>query len=768
MLMKRMGTRLYFGGKTMLRKAVSLILLIILLIPMLCICPAQASESTTAADDFKGKRIGVLTGSVHDAVASRNLEDPVVTYYNSATDLAIALEMGKVDAYVADEPTVRILTKEYPGHEIVLKLSDEKYAYAFRKNDEMGALLCRQMTEFLKMLKKNGTLEEIDAVWFGEDESAKRVDMDGLTPKNGTLTFSVSTDIGVPFVYVKNNHYVGYDVDIAVRFCREYGYGIDIVNSSFDGMLAAVSSGKSDFCGSCITVTPERGESMLFSEPNYSGGTVLTSKTNDAGQRITSLEQLAGTRLGIQTGVAYDQVAEERMPECEFLYFNANADLAVALETGKIQSYLVDEPVARILFQEYPSQRILTILREEAYAWALPKVNPGSEKLCAEVNAFYAQCREDGTFDEIDAIWFGTDTEKQKVDFSGLEPVNGTITMAISSVVGAPFCYIKDKEFAGYDLDLAARFCRAYGYGLRVIDFDIPGMFSCLAAGKCDFSACCIAVTEERKETMLFPDPYYRGGIAVVVSDAAAAVTADEDTGIFASIAESFNKTFIREDRYQLFLSGIGTTLLVVVLSLVFGTVLGFVVYLAYYRLGKPFRTAVNVLMRITENTPVVVILMILYYIIFGKTDVSGVFVAVVGFTLIFAGSVIGVMKVGVGAVDPGQREAALALGYTENQAFMKVILPQAAVHFLPGYKSAIVQLIKGTAIVGYIAVQDLTKVSDIVRSRTYEAFFPLIVTAILYFLMAVLISAVVKRLEIRISPASRKMIRLLKGVKTK
>ena len=743
-------------------------MIVLLLMQALCCCPAQASESLgMSAENFRGKKIGILTGSIHDQIMSRNLKDAIPIYYNSFIDLAIALESGKVDAYIADEPTFRSIANDYPDQKIAILFSKENYAYVFRKNDEDSAAVCRQLSEFIRKCRENGTLEKVDDIWFGTDESAKVVDMEGLTAKNGTLTFATSTDIGVPFSYVKNNHYVGYDVDLAVRFCREYGYGIEIVNSSFDGMLASVSSGRCDFCGACITITPERSESILFSEPNYIGGTVLVAKSGGSTHRLSSIEQLAGIKLGIQTGVAYDQVAAEKMPKCTFVYYNSASDLAIALKKSKIGAYLVDEPVARMLFKEYPSQRVLTILQEEAYSWPMPRINPGSEKLCAEVNGFFAQCREDGTFDEIDSIWFGTDTERQKVDFSGLEPVNGTITMAISTVVGAPFCYMKDNEFAGYDVDLAVRFCRANGYGLKIIDLDLPGFFGCLAAGKCDFAACCVAITEERKETMLFPEPYYQGGIAVVVDDANDA-TAAESKGFFASIKESFEKTFIRENRYQLFLSGIATTLLVVVLSLIFGTALGFAAYLIYYRSGKVYRTLVNALMRVTENTPVVVILMILYYVVFGSADISGVFVSVVGFTLIFAGSVVGVMKVGVGAVDPGQREAALALGYTENRAFLRVILPQAAIHFLPGYKSAIVQLVKGTAVVGYIAVQDLTKVSDIIRSRTYEAFFPLFVSAILYFLMAVLISSLVKRIEIRVDPASRKTIKLLKGVKTK
>ena len=102
----------------------------------------------------------------------------------------------------------------------------------------------------------------------------------------------------------------------------------------------------------------------------------------------------------------------------------------------------------------------------------------------------------------------------------------------------------------------------------------------------------------------------------------------------------------------------------------------------------------------------------------------------------------------------PGQREAALALGYSENQAFLEFILPQAIKRVLPVYQSEVIALLKGTAVAGYISVQDLTKMSDIIRSRTYEAFFPLILTAVIYFLLSwgisVLLTAVMKRFDSR------------------
>jgi polar amino acid transport system substrate-binding protein len=160
-----------------------------------------------------------------------------------------------------------------------------------------------------------------------------------------------------------------------------------------------------------------------------------------------------------------------------------------------------------------------------------------------------------------------------------------------------------------------------------------------------------------------------------------------------------------------------------------------------------------------------VVLLMILYYIVFGSVAVSGIAVAVIGFTLTFGAAVLGLLRMGVGTVDRGQYEAAYALGHSSRHTFFRIILPQAIPHVLPAYQAEIVGLIKSTAIVGYIAVQDLTKMGDIVRSRTYEAFFPLIAITVIYFLLEGLFSIAVSRIRISIDPKKRKREKILKGV---
>ena len=123
-------------------------------------------------------------------------------------------------------------------------------------------------------------------------------------------------------------------------------------------------------------------------------------------------------------------------------------------------------------------------------------------------------------------------------------------------------------------------------------------------------------------------------------------------------------------------------------------------------------------------------------------------------------------LRVGCNAIGRGQLEASTAMGYSDNQSFFRIILPQAAQHFLPIYRNEVVTLIKETSVVGYIAVLDLTKISDLVRSRTYEAFFPLIVTAVMYFILTAVLTRIVTAIEHAIDPKRRKTDKILRGVK--
>ena len=164
-----------------------------------------------------------------------------------------------------------------------------------------------------------------------------------------------------------------------------------------------------------------------------------------------------------------------------------------------------------------------------------------------------------------------------------------------------------------------------------------------------------------------------------------------------------------------------------------------------------------NLYSGLMQGLPIVVILMILYYIIFGNSQISNIFVAIIGFGLVFGAYMAQLFTGGINSVEVGQREAALAIGLTKRQTFFGIILPQAVRTMLPGYFSNLISLLKGTAIVGYIAVNDLTKAGDIIRSSTYEAIVPLLVVAIGYAVIASILIVVMKLIQKKLFRKARK-----------
>ncbi|MBQ6673083.1 MAG: amino acid ABC transporter permease, partial [Spirochaetia bacterium] len=225
----------------------------------------------------------------------------------------------------------------------------------------------------------------------------------------------------------------------------------------------------------------------------------------------------------------------------------------------------------------------------------------------------------------------------------------------------------------------------------------------------------------------------------------------------WSSLCASFEKTFIREARWKLIAEGIEITIIISLLAALFGTLLGFGICGLRLSGNRIANGSALAFIRIMQGMPMVVLLMILFYVVFAKTGLSSIWVAVIGFGMNFGAYVSEMIRTGILAVDKGQMEAALALGYTKPKAFIRMVLPQAAQHFLPVYQGEFISLVKMTAVVGYIAIQDLTKAGDIIRSRTYEAFFPLISVAIIYFIIAWLLTRILVALQRRLDPKQRR-----------
>ena len=158
-----------------------------------------------------------------------------------------------------------------------------------------------------------------------------------------------------------------------------------------------------------------------------------------------------------------------------------------------------------------------------------------------------------------------------------------------------------------------------------------------------------------------------------------------------------------------------------------------------------------KIYLTVIRGTPVVVQLLIIYFVIFGSTQISKVLVAIMAFGINSAAYVAEIFRSGIMSIDDGQMEAGRSLGFNYAQTMFYIIMPQAFKNVLPALGNEFIVLLKETSVSGYIALQDLTKGGDIIRSRTYDAFMPLIAVALIYLVMVMVFTKCVNLLERRL-----------------
>ena len=223
------------------------------------------------------------------------------------------------------------------------------------------------------------------------------------------------------------------------------------------------------------------------------------------------------------------------------------------------------------------------------------------------------------------------------------------------------------------------------------------------------------------------------------------------------NIFNDLKDTLINDNRYKFILEGISNTLIIAFFAVIIGILIGIVTALIrnnYEKNGKMkignkiCKTYVDII----RGTPVVLQLMIIYYVIFKSVDINIVLVGIIAFGLNSAAYVSEIIKSGIISIHKGQFEASKALGFNYFETMRYVILPQAIRNILPALGNEFITLLKETSVAGYIGIVDLTKASDIIASRTYDYFFPLILIAIIYLIMTLGLSKLVNLMERKLS----------------
>ncbi|MBE5871835.1 MAG: amino acid ABC transporter permease [Lachnospiraceae bacterium] len=226
------------------------------------------------------------------------------------------------------------------------------------------------------------------------------------------------------------------------------------------------------------------------------------------------------------------------------------------------------------------------------------------------------------------------------------------------------------------------------------------------------------------------------------------------------SFQSQFYDNFIKDNRYMYLVKGFGTTLLLTSFAVLIGIALGFLVAIirsTHDKTGKlKFPNLIcSLYLTVIRGTPAVVQLLIMFYVVFASYN-NSIVVAILTFGINSGAYVAEIIRSGIMSIDNGQFEAGRSLGFSYPQTMLYIIMPQAFKNVLPALANEFIVLLKETSICGYIGLMDLTRGGDIIRSRTYEPFMPLIAVALIYLTLVVVLSNLVRKLERRLRTSER------------
>lgn len=488
----------------------------------------------------------------------------------------------------------------------------------------------------------------------------------------------------------------------------------------------------------------------------------FASNGNALKPEYATWSDLSGKRVGLLAGAPFESKIREKCPNVgEILYYSTMSDTIAALRGKKIDALVNNEAVGMLASNRYGD---ITLFPEPLGEYKMGIAFPKGGDLASKFGKITDRLQSDGTADRLWDKWTSGDDSKKTLPEQDWAGSNGTLTVASCESL-EPVSYLGDGRMMGYDIETLLICAKELDYRLNFEPMEFSDVLSYIQSGKADFGNGSILISDERKQAMDFAVTHENDLVLVVrATESAAAASDGSGSNWLDGIADSFTKTFVKDNRWIYIVNGLCVTAIITLCSGVLGAAIGFATVLLRRRGNRVVRAIIGGYEGLMNRLPIVVVLLVLYYVIFGSSDVSGTVVSIVAFTLAFGATAGSIMWNAVQAVDAGQDEASLALGFTERQTFFGVILPQAAHQFMPLLSGQFVNLTKQTSVVGYIAVMDLTRAADVIRSLTMEAFFPLFCIAAIYFALCCLIAAamgfVIRRIDYERKP------RTVRGVK--
>ncbi|MEN9733590.1 MAG: hypothetical protein RLZ45_1585 [Verrucomicrobiota bacterium] len=688
-------------------------------------------------DALSDKAIGVLSGSAGDLAARRRFAKARFDALLSAADAALALQAHKIDAFVYDQSVLLNIVGRNPDLEILDEpVAALEIAGALRKD---STALTAEIDHALDELEKEGALKSLWSKWVESKYSTVPPMPEPPTQgPRGVLRLGTSPDME-PYTFVANGRIVGMDIELAGLLAQRLGRRLEIVGMNFEALIPALQAGKVDIALSNFNVTEERRKLIAYSRPYIRTPiSALVRREGPAAAatpRETGIEQFRRGRIGTLLGSAHSTWVSKHLPEATLLEFSSIGDIALAVKAGKVDVALSDSSALRELMRQDDS---FETVGDALFGFPIAAgVRKDGGDLRNGFNRFLSDLRTTGIYRQMMERWV------EKGDFR-MPPLpaagtNGVIRVGMTDG-GMPFVGVQNGELVGFEIELVRRFAAGSGRRVEFSNMDFAALIPALASGKVDLIVASIFVTDERKQQIDFTDPYHEETTRAYRLKGAGGPRTGETTvskPFLDRVRESFESNVLRERRYLLLWEGLKTTVLISLGAAVLGTLLGSLVCWMRMTHNVLLSGLAKVYIALLRGTPVLVVLMMIFYVVFASVDIHPVLVAILAFGLNFAAYAAEIFRSGIEGLDRGQSEAGIAMGFTRFQTFRFILLPQTLQRILPVYKGEFISLVKMTSIVGYIAVQDLTKASDIIRSRTFDAFFPLVMVALLYFVIA-------------------------------
>lgn len=443
-----------------------------------------------------------------------------------------------------------------------------------------------------------------------------------------------------------------------------------------------------------------------------------------------------GAKIAGITGSELTVIPAEIWPEAEVLNYDSFPDMFVALESGKLDAVACYYSHLELLKEYYDDIAVVSVPVHTVIDGFGTAKNEKGDRIKEEFNSFIKEISSNGKFEEVVSKWAAMSKEDDAAldyEFSG---ENGVLHIATNGS-WFPMSYYSGDRLTGQFIEVIDMFCAEYGYRPEYEIVNYAAAVAGINTGKYDMMADSLYITPERLENINISDPVMASDMYIAVKTESSMQEVPKATAFVNKLKKGFHNTFVSGNGAVMILKGLGVTLILTIFASLLGSLLGALVCGLRMSRNTYANAFARIYVRLVQGVPVLVLLMVLYYIVFTGESTSALAVCVLGFALDFAAYTSEIFRNGIEAVPAGQSRAARALGFTPARGFIKVILPQAMEHILPVYSGQFVGLLKMTSIAGYISVMELTKVSDIIRSRTFDAFFPLITTAVIYFLLS-------------------------------